>query len=144
MYLPEHNHKIHINTTYTFDWFWLRLHLRINWSSIKFEFERDVDVLIYDKENWYEHFKWILYVFLIYLYTSYQHVNYFLLFFLCRFVLLGSSYIRDVLLIFKYQCSFLFWSCNVLIGYLTDVYRLFLIYEYYMYFLYIYILTTNM
>ena len=40
----------------------------------KIDFEKDVDVLN-EEENCYEHFKLIVYVFLIYLYIHYQYIN---------------------------------------------------------------------
>ena len=68
--------KIYIKTSYMSNWFWLWLYIKINWSSRKNNFERDVKVHIDDEENWYEHLKLILYVFLIYLYINYHQIFY--------------------------------------------------------------------
>ena len=44
----------------------------IGWRY-KIEFERETDVYSYDMEDWWDHFKWILYVLIIY---SLYHNNF--------------------------------------------------------------------
>ena len=66
------------------DWFWLWLHIRGNRLTRKIEFEREIDVYSDDMEDWWDHFKWILYVLIIY---SLYHNNFISSFSGLKFVL---------------------------------------------------------
>ena len=79
------------------DWFWLWLHLRkIGWRD-KIEFEGDVEVYSDDEENWYEHFKWILYLFIIYLFINYHQIFLFIYFLRCQFDVFEYLYVCIVI-----------------------------------------------
>ena len=62
----------------------------------KIEFERDVEVYNYDEGNLYKHFKWILYVFIIYLYINCHNCfSYFL--FQRQFYVFEYEYVCNVI-----------------------------------------------
>ena len=63
----------------------------------KIEFERDVEVYSDDEENWYEHFKWILYAFIICLYINYHQIYLFIYFPWCQFDVFKYLYVCIVI-----------------------------------------------